>query len=376
MTTDPAPGFSPTVKPEFWPVRLGEDVVRIGGAFPGIAKDARDPDGWVWALVTRLDGTRSVRRIIEELAAEGFGATHHDLAAEVRADLDTLIQVGFIEDAAAPDILTDRERYRYSRGLAWWRVMDRSPRLSASDIQVQLKAARVAIAGLGGVGCTAALNLAQSGVGHLHLVDSDIVELSNLNRQVLYTERDIGRPKVQVAVERLRAHNTDIAVSGERLTVTGPDVLARLAGRCDVLVLAADRPASIRSWANQAGLRTGTPWVHGGYSGPLVNIGTYRPDGGPCFDCAYLAQRRREAASPRRTPAPGRPPAPQAASACSAGLAGHLVARAVLSLITGVPSTPPNHEYGFNLITLENCVLASPGTALPDCPACGSAGRG
>ncbi|MEU7790433.1 ThiF family adenylyltransferase [Amycolatopsis sp. NPDC049159] len=361
--------FRPAVKAAHWPVRLGDDVVRIGGP---LAKDIRDPDGWAWALVTRLDGTRTVRRIIAELAAEGFGEIVGDVAAEVRADLAVLIEAGFVENAAArpPAALTARELDRYSRGLALWQAMDRTARVSPWEIQEKLKSARVVVVGVGGVGGAAVLDLAQSGVGRLHLADADLVELSNLNRQQLYVERDIGRPKVEAAVERLRAHNTDIAVTGERLTVTGPAVLAELAAGADVLVLAADRPGRIRAWADEACGRTGTAWVHGGYRGPLIGTGTYRP-GGACYACACLAQRRREAALPVRTPAPGRPSAPQAAAAYSAGLAGHLVARAVLSLLTGVPELPANHEHVLNLLTLESRVIAGP--ALPGCPACDSA---
>jgi molybdopterin/thiamine biosynthesis adenylyltransferase len=78
-----------------------------------------------------------------------------------------------------------------------------------------LRASRVTVVGVGGTGGVAALALAAAGVGQLHCVDPDVVDLSNLGRQVVYTEDDTGRPKVGGAVARLRRLNADIAVSGE-----------------------------------------------------------------------------------------------------------------------------------------------------------------
>ena len=75
------------------------------------------------------------------------------------------------------------------------------PRASSWDAQARLARSRVTVVGLGGSGAGAAAALAASGVGRLHCVDPDAVELSNLNRQVLYSEDDIGRPKVDAAVD-------------------------------------------------------------------------------------------------------------------------------------------------------------------------------
>lgn len=78
--------------------------------------------------------------------------------------------------------------------------------------QQQLRRARVLVVGVGGLGAPAALYLAAAGVGHLTLVDDDRVSLSNLQRQILYTEADVGRLKVDVAAQRLRAINSDVEV--------------------------------------------------------------------------------------------------------------------------------------------------------------------
>jgi molybdopterin/thiamine biosynthesis adenylyltransferase len=233
--------------------------------------------------------------------------------------------------------------------------------------------ARVAVVGIGGVGSTAALALTMSGIGHLHCVDPDVVELSNLNRQILYTERDLGRPKVHVAVERLREHNSDVYVTGEQLSIDGLASLRTLAIRFDVLLLATNQPQEIRSWANQACQETGTAWVHGGHHGPHVNIGLYQPGTGPCYDCGYTAKREFLAELPSQTPSTtAATHEPRAANAVSVGITGQLAAHAVASLITGSPALKTNSEYRFNLVTFEDSVAPGLASPRPDCPTCAS----
>lgn len=359
------------MKYEHRPVRLGEDRVQIGGWVHGVGAIVSDPDGWVWALLTLLDGTLAVDRVVADLVHR-FPWHPADEVVEAIGDL---WRAGYLENAAAADPvgLSASERERYGRGRALWRWMDLAPRATGWDVQLALRQARVTVVGVGGVGSTAALALCVSGVGGLHLVEPDVVEVSNLNRQILYTEDDLGRPKVNAAVRRLRAHNGEVAVTGERLLVDGPGVLRRLSAECDVLLMAADTPGEIRSWTNRACRETGTAWVHGGYHGPRVNVGLFQPGTGPCYDCARVATAERQAAEPPITlwPGPAGKGAVQAANAVSAGVAGSLAAHAVMSLITGAPALPVNREYGFNLVTLQDAFAVDVEAARPDCPACG-----
>lgn len=356
----------PRIKREHWPVRYGGDRVHIGGVVSGIPVSVSDPDGWVWALLGALDGTRTVDEIIVKLV-ERF-PTKSDL--EVLADLGKLVRAGYVEDTEPePDALTARSNDRHSRTTALWGWMDPAPRSSSWNTQLSLRQARVVVVGVGGVGCSAALALAQSGVGELHLVEPDVVTMSNLVRQVLYVEQDLGRPKVDVAVERLRGYNSDVAVTGEALAVTGPVKLAELARRFDLMVLTVDQPHGIRSWANDACEKAGTPWVHSGYSGSVVSMGLYRPGAGrPCYACT-TAPASEDPGWPVDSTQPQSLPS-EAGNAVSAGIAGSMAANAVKSLITGVPEMPANREYAFNLVTLDSSVrvVDEPG---PDCPTCG-----
>ncbi|WP_103353584.1 ThiF family adenylyltransferase [Amycolatopsis sp. CA-128772] len=362
----------PMIKPEHLPVRHGDDRIRIGGVVRGIAADIADPDGWVWALLAALDGSRTTDQVVAELVHRHPGRSE----ADVRTAVGDLVRAGYVEDAGAPPPagLTAAEQGRHRRGRALFRWMDRTPRRTSWDTQLLLRGARVVVVGIGGVGCTAAQTLVVSGVGHVHCVEPDVVELSNLNRQILFTERDLGRPKVDAAVERLSAYDSGVLVTGERSAVDGPAGLRKLATGFDVLLLAADQPPEIRSWANQACVATGTAWVHGGYHGPQVSCGVYRPGTGPCHDCGRVAELERQAALPPVTcsPSAARTARPHAANAVSAGVAGQLAAHLTLSLITGVPAVRTNCQYGVNLVTLQDSFALGPEAPRPDCPACGN----
>ncbi|GAB3441850.1 ThiF family adenylyltransferase [Actinophytocola sediminis] len=354
-------------------MRYDTGRIRIGGVVHGIATDVHDPDGWIWALLGILDGSRTTDQAIAELITV-FPARSAD---EVRSAIDDLVQAGYVEDAGAPPPaeLSAAEQERYGRGLALLAWMDRTPLGTSRDAQSRLRRARVVVLGLGGVGGAGALALTISGVGHVHCVDGDVVELSNLNRQLLFTEQDVGRSKVAAATDRLRTYNSAVTVTGEQRTVDGPDAVRELVAGSDVLLLAADQPRQVRDWVNRVCLATGTSWVCAGYHGPQVGVGLYRP-GGPCYECARTAVRNRRL---------GRPPRPlwagagstrvQAANAVSANVTGLLAAHAVMSLITGVPALRTNCQFGFNLVTLQDSVAVGPPAAVPDCPACGRTGR-
>ncbi|WP_248961115.1 HesA/MoeB/ThiF family protein [Sphaerisporangium perillae] len=353
----------PRVKAEHRPHRYADGTVRIGGEIYGLAAEIDDPDGWVWAALSLMDGTLPVAQITSRLAL----AFRELSAAQAESLVAQLIASGYLEDAAAvpPPELSAREVDRYSRNHAFFRQVDLAPREHGWEAQLRLRNARVVVLGLGGTGSHAAWALAAAGVGRLHCVDPDVVEPSNLNRQVLYGEADIGRAKADVAVRRLRAVNSDVTITGERLRVGGQEELAELVSGADMLALCADEPRGhgLRVWANRACASAGIPWAGGGYSGPLVTVGVYEP-GHPCYECVSAGERaRRRPGTPVDLGGPG-------VIATSAGISGHLVAHAVITQLTGIPAIPPGRIGGLNLIAPDHLIdVRHP--ARDDCPVCG-----
>ncbi|MGK3938155.1 ThiF family adenylyltransferase [Streptomyces caeruleatus] len=369
----------PRIKPEHRAYRTVDGNVRVGSVIHGIGAEIADPQGWVWTLVEAMDGTRGPAEVVAEVLG-----THPELSgADARQAMADLLTAGFVDDAGAPVPVPPREADRYSRGVPLLRWMDLSPRTGPWDAQLRLRAARVLLVGVGGTGGHAAQSLVASGVGHVHCVDPDVVELSNLNRQPLYRESDLGRPKVEAAVATLRALNSDVTVTGERREVRGPEDFTELvtaggpdsqaAGAYDLLVLAADRPDEIRRWANRACLAAGLPWVDAGYRGPLVTAGVYVPGQGACWECLREGEiaRRDLRLGPGQDPESASPRMPwNPASAVTAGLSGSLLAHAALALLTGVPAMDPGFRFGVNLMLPGDPVHQRTPRHL-DCPACG-----
>lgn len=364
----------PRVKPEHRAYRTVDGHVRIGSVIYGIGAEILDPEGWVWPLIEAMDGTRSLSAVVAAVRE-----THPEVPAEdLREAVADLLSAGFLEDAAAriPPEFSEREQVRYSRGVPLQRWMDLTPRTGPWDVQLKLRKARVLLLGLGGTGGYAAQSLVASGVGHLHCVEPDVVEAPNLNRQPLFVEKDIGQPKLDAALDALRARNSDVTVTGERREVRDRDDLADLLDPgYDLLLLAADRPPAIRRWANRVCLATNTPWVDAGYHGPLVTVGVHMPGVGACWECHRAGEVARrdlrvgpgqdeEAASPRF---PWNP-----ANAVTAALSGTLQTHAALALLTGVPAMEPGFRFGINLMVPGDPVLER-FERLPDCPACGNA---
>lgn len=127
--------------------------------------------------------------------------------------------------------------------------------------QERLRAARVLIVGLGGLGAPVATYLAGAGVGHIILCDPDTVSLSNLQRQTLYTEADLGKPKVECALRRLKALNSEIALTAVAEGIT-PENAAQLVADCDLVVDCTDNFAT-RYLIDDTCAEAGRPWVFG-----------------------------------------------------------------------------------------------------------------
>jgi len=364
--------FRPRIKPEHAPYRIAGGKIRIGGVSYGLAAEIADPDGWVWTMLSAMDGTRGLPEIIEQVS----GAHPGQPVPRLRRGAEQLLGSGYVEDVEAPvpAALSERDIRRYDRATGYFRWLDLTPRQSSWDAQARLRDARVIILGVGGTGGVAAMALAAAGIGHLHCVDPDDVELSNLSRQVIYSEDDIGKPKADSAVARLRRLNSDIEVTGQRMEATSEQDVLSLARDCDALLLGADKPPELRTWTNRACLAARRPWVDSGYHGPLVQVAAFVPGEGPCWECTRLALRDSHARDGANTDdAPNRRDAVfTAVGAVPAGMSGYLAAHLVIALLTGIPPVVPGRIETVNMAALD-APLAIGYPPHPDCPACGAA---
>jgi len=174
-------------------------------------------------------------------------------------------------------MLTVDELKRYDRQLMIREIGEKG--------QERLKKAKVFIAGAGGLGSPAALYLTAAGIGAIRIVDSDKVDITNLNRQVLHWDEDIGKPKAVSAAEKLRRLNRNVAIEAiaERIT---EDNVFELLSDSDLIVDALDNlPA--RFILNKAALRKNIPFFHGAIYGLEGRVMTIIPGETACLKCVY-----------------------------------------------------------------------------------------
>lgn len=248
-----------------------------------------------------------------------------------------------------PD-LTAEEVRRYSRHLLLPEV--------GLEGQRALKAARVLCIGAGGLGSPIAMYLAAAGVGTIGIVDYDVVDYSNLQRQLLHMTRDVGRPKVVSARERLLAINPDIRVEVHEVALDSSNALDLLA-RYDLVVDGSDNFPT-RYLVNDACVLTGRPYVYGSIFRFEGQASVFAAPGGPCYRCLYPE-----------------PPPPGLVPTCAEGgvlgvlpgMIGTIQANEAIKLILGVGETLVGRLLLLDALRMKFREVRLPRDA--ECPVCG-----
>src|ERR1043166_2408255 len=176
-----------------------------------------------------------------------------------------------------PPALSNEEVLRYSRHLIMPEV--------GMEGQQKLKAARVLCIGTGGLGSPLALYLAAAGVGTLGMVDFDIVDFTNLQRQILHHTGDVGRPKLQSAAEKIKAMNPEVELRPFEMRLTSQNAL-ELFREFDLVVDGTDNFAT-RYLVNDACVLTGKPNVYGSIFRFEGQVSVFATKEGPCYRCLY-----------------------------------------------------------------------------------------
>jgi bacteriocin biosynthesis cyclodehydratase domain-containing protein len=329
---------------------------------PSAESDIRieQPDAEERRLLAAVNGERTLEQLREE-----FGAKEVD---ELMAQLQEL---EVVEDAADDELLPVAELERFDRQLRYFSDVGTGG-LTPSQAQERLREAKVAVLGVGGLGGWSAWALACTGVGEMWLIDGDRVEVSNLNRQILYTEADVGELKVECAAARLRAFNSGGKITTEARRLESEQDIAEFIAGSDVVIDAADWPAhDIERWCNSACFEAGIPYITMSHFPPIARVGPlYVPGKTGCFVCQEIGYRREYplfdvAVEQRRAK-----PSPAATLGPACGMIGGQVGMEVLHLLTGL-SAPASQGVAhiYDLRTME--VKREPVVQEPECPVCG-----
>ena len=219
--------------------------------------------------------------------------------------------------------------------------------------QERLKSRHVFVAGVGGLGGLVAAQLTATGVGTLTLCDPGLLELSNLNRQVFYSEADLDRPKVDLLADRLKNLSPETDIRTERAFIDASNAPDLIAGH-DLVMDCLDNDLG-RFALNAACVEADIPLVHGGIRGWSGEAALLIADGRPCFGCLR----------PEGNPKPQGPiPVISAAAGFIASLESHIALR---HLLEAPDQTRSLHIWDGRHQTM----LEAPLRRNPDCPVCG-----
>jgi molybdopterin/thiamine biosynthesis adenylyltransferase/rhodanese-related sulfurtransferase/molybdopterin converting factor small subunit len=254
-------------------------------------------------------------------------------------------------DAAGPlPMLSNEEVARYSRHL----IM---PEVGMTG-QRKLKAASVLLIGTGGLGAPLGMYLAAAGIGRLGLVDFDVVDASNLQRQIIHGTKDVGRPKIASARDRLQDINPHVEIETHETRVTSENAL-RLFVNYDVIVDGTDNFPT-RYLVNDACVLTGKPNVYGSIFRFEGQASVFWAERGPCYRCLYPE-----------------PPPPGLVPSCAEGgvlgvlpgIIGAIQANETIKIILGAPDIMVNRLLLFDAWRMRFRELKL--RKNPDCPVCG-----
>jgi bacteriocin biosynthesis cyclodehydratase domain-containing protein len=318
------------------------------------------PDAVARSLLASLDGTLTADQLERAFGSERA----HDALAQ-------LAELGLLDDAADDARVSPREAARYDRQLRYFSDVSVGA-LPPSEYQRRLRDARVLMMGVGGLGSWASYALLCCGVGELVLVDGDVVEESNFNRQILYRERDIGRPKAEAAAEALAEFDSSCRLTAVARRLESVEAVREMADGVDFVVNGADWPAhDIERWVNAACFELGVPFITMSHSPPVARVGPlYVPGTTGCFECQERTYRDAfplydELVEQRR----GRPSEAATLGPVCAFIGGQ-VALETLHQLTGLfPPASLGTAYIYDLRTMEVSREAVPRVA--DCEVCG-----
>lgn len=238
--------------------------------------------------------------------------------------------------------ISEKERYDRQMRISGW----------GQEGQKKLKQSKIVVMGVGGLGCPAALYLAAAGVGHLVLIDKESSELSNLNRQILHWQKDIGKPKVLSAKQKITELNSEIIVEALKIEITEQNIDELISG-ATVVVDAMDN-FKVRFMINEACVSEGIPFIHAGIYGFQGQMTTIIPGKSPCLKCIF----------PVTPPETERVPV----AGVTAGVFGVLLATEAVKLILGIGEPLIGRLLFLDLEDMS--LITCEASRNPNCPVC------
>jgi sulfur-carrier protein adenylyltransferase/sulfurtransferase len=359
------------VKAEIEEISAAEAHERLAQSDGHLFVDVREPDEWEEGHIPGAiyTGRGRLEQRIEGLVPDKdrplvvycSGGSRSAFAAKALSELgyENVVNLagGFTDwkrngfEMTIPRVLSSEQRARYSRHLLIPEV--------GEEGQQRLLDARVLLVGAGGLGSPASLYLAAAGIGTLGVIDADVVDESNLQRQIVHSTERLGEPKVSSAKRTIEALNPDVKVVPFEERLTSENIERILGDGWDVIVDGADNFPT-RYLVNDASVWHGIPVVHGSIYRFEGQVTVFSPGAGPCYRCLFPT-----------------PPPPELAPSCAEGgvlgvlpgIIGSLQANEALKIVLDRGDTLVGRLLLFDALgtTLDEVQVRRD----PDCPVCG-----
>lgn len=275
----------PIIKRSYPAYRLSDTQFRIGAQI-GITSEFTDPNQEMWTLVQELNGDpwEEVRfRVRQKFPSLSD--------ADIDSGLELLDSQGFIDEKYDTPVQPSRLQSNVNYFAGFPKITSEK----AHQIQEKLKQSRVLLLGLGGGGSNILSLLSGVGFGLVTAVDYDQVEDSNLGRQLLYKEADLGKNKATAAAAAIAAQNSHITVTPVLQKVSSAQDVSELIDDHDIVIYALDEPPFlVQRWVNQAIVRVNVPCVFGATQVTHGRVFTIVPGQTGCFDCLHLHYSKRD----------------------------------------------------------------------------------
>jgi molybdopterin/thiamine biosynthesis adenylyltransferase len=242
-----------------------------------------DPDGVITSIITNMDGINTLDDIISQVLSDKPFTTQEQLNDIVSDMNDALL----IEDfcLSSQGILSEYDAIRWSRNIDFFGSFCRLENNKFS-YQKKLQDTKVALLGIGGLGTHIIYDLVALGVKNIIAVDCDKVELSNLNRQILYSETDIGKNKVLAAQERIDQFYKANEVEFVEMKISSAEDIRKVIRGRNIVICVADKPRMrIQGWLNEACVKEKIPYIHGGLDVKRAMFCTVIPGISGCTEC-------------------------------------------------------------------------------------------
>jgi molybdopterin/thiamine biosynthesis adenylyltransferase/rhodanese-related sulfurtransferase len=301
------------------------------------------PDRTTPVVIYCASGSRSA------FAADSLLALGYEKPVSLAGGISDWKRNGY--EVVLPRTLSPERRARYSRHILIPEI--------GEEGQLKLLDSKILLIGAGGLGSPASLYLAAAGVGHLGIIDADIVDESNLQRQIAHSLNTLGTPKVDSAKRAIEALNPDVQVTTYRERLTSENIDRILDDGWDIIVDGADNFPT-RYLVNDASVWRGIAVVHGSIYRFEGQVTVFKPHDGPCYRCLYPS-----------------PPPPELAPSCSEGgvlgvlpgIVGTLQTNEALKLAAEIGDPLVGRLLLFDALTTDFTEVKIKRN--PDCPVCG-----